>query len=246
MRTRLGLKVLGLSALIMGVMAIGTTGAAQAESGACWKYLIAGGATKCFGENVNGVPLEPQPEAEFENKTGTLLINNVNLEVLCTGAKFIEGGGLGLNGSVLLGRVEFNGCVSLSRTPTLTKLNPCTPNDPVAGLGNIRTEKGTGLIVLHNGEPVVELKPDTGTTLAKIFLGEECSVSEELIVSGKLVIQDQGGKAAFETHATTHLIREFPSLQLMKVGVNSATIDGTAVVKLPGAHNALSWAGKPA
>ena len=56
MRTRLGLKVLGLSALVMGVMAIGTTGAAQAEVGACWGYMHAS-VLKCFGEKLRGKPL---------------------------------------------------------------------------------------------------------------------------------------------------------------------------------------------
>ena len=253
MRTRLGLKVLGLSALVMGLMAIGTAGVAHAEAGACWKYLLAGGATKCFGENVNGVPLEARPTIKFENNTGTLLIANVNLEVLCTSAKFVGAGTegmLALNGEILLGRVQFEGCISLSRTPTLSKLNTCTPNDPVAGLGKILTEKGTGLIVLHllaggSKIPLVKLSPDVGLTLAKIFLGEECAVSEELIVTGHLDIQDTGGKTPFEEHKKVHLIEE-SSLKLMTVGVNQATIDGTAEVSLEGDHSALFWGGKPA
>src|ERR1700755_2718104 len=140
MRTRLGLKVLGLCALVMGTMAIGTAGVAQAEVGACWGYLE-GANLKCFSAT-----LEAKPVFEVENKTATLLIANVNLEVLCTGAEFDEGGQLTANGSILLGRIKFTGCISNSRTPTLTKLGGCTPKDPVSGLGTVLTEKGTGLI----------------------------------------------------------------------------------------------------
>ena len=233
--------MLGLSALVMGVMAIGTTGAAQAQVGACWGYTA---LPNCFSN-----ALEAKPLLAIENNTGTLLIANVNLEVLCTGAEFDEGGQLTVNGSILLGRIKFTGCISLERAAPLgsLKLLPaCKPNDPVSGSGAILTEKGTGLIVLHNGKALVKLSPDDANLiLAKIFLGEECSVSEELIVKGHLDLEDAGGQASFEEHKLTHLIKE-STLQLMNVGVNTATIDGTANVTLAAPHQALSWAGKPA
>jgi len=224
----------------MGVMAIGTTGAAQAETGACFGY-ISGASLPCFSTTLEALPV-----VAVENKSATLLVGGLNIEVLCGTAAFIEGGTLSANGSILLGRVEFGECISLSKTPTLTQLTKCTPKDPVAGLGKIRTEKGTGLIVLHNGEPVVKLSPDVAPILAKIFLGESCAVSEELIVTGNLVLQDQLGKAAFEKHAVTHLIREFPGLQLLRVGGVLSTIDGTANITLGGTHTGFEWAGKPA
>jgi len=240
-RSKLGLKALGLCALVMGVMAIGTSGVAQAEVGACWGYINpANQELKCFGAG-----LEPGVKFEFENKTGTLLIENLNFEVLCTGGELIEGGKLTSNGSITLGRVKFVGCIGLSRTPTLTKLAACTPKDPVGGTGTIITEKATGLIKLHEGEPTVVLTPDTPETLAKIHMSEECSVGEELIVKGQLVIHDCENKVGFETHKLVHLSEEFTKLQLMKVGVNKATIDGSANFSLTSPHNELKWAGKP-
>lgn len=245
MRTKLGFKALGLCALVMGVMAIGTTGAAQAETGACWGYINTSAQLKCFGEGG----LEAGVKFAFTNNTGTLLIENLNFEVLCTAGEIINGGKLTSNGSVTLGQVKFTGCIGLSKTPTLTKLAACTPTDPVGGAGTIITEKATGLIRLHEGEPTVLLNDDPEVpekdVLARIFLGEECSVGEELIVSGELVISDTGGKAGFETHALTHTSAEFAKLQLMKVGVNKATIDGSAVFSLTSPHNELKWAGKP-
>lgn len=241
MRARLKFRVPGLCTLVMSVMVIGAfPSVTQAETGACWGYM-SGGSLQCFSAS-----LEAQPVVELEGQNWLLLIANVNLEISCTGLSFVEGGQLAANGTILLGRIEFSGCISSSKTPTLTKLGSCTPNDPIAGLGKIRTEKGKGLIVLHNGEPVLLLLPDTGLTLAKIFLGEECAVSEELIVGGELVLQDVGGKASFEEHKLAHLVREFTGLQLMHVGVNKATIDGTAVVRLASPHNALTWAGRGA
>lgn len=243
MRTRLGLKVLGLSALVMGVMAIGTAGVAQAETGACWKYLISG-VQKCFGEGG----LEAGVKFAFENNTGTLLIENVNFEVLCTAGALVNGGKLTSNGSVTAGVVKFTGCIGLQRTPELKKLASCTPFDETTGeVGVILTLPATGLIKLHEGEPTVLFKPVAADeVLAHIHLGELCGIGEELLVKGELVIRDCGGKTGFEEHKLTHLAEEYSKLQLMKVGVNKATIDGSANFTLLSPHNELLWGGKPA
>jgi hypothetical protein len=246
MRTRPGLKLLGLSALVVGVMAIGTTGTAQAEVGACWGYIEGVSTLKCFSTT-----LEAKPLVTIENITGThpsaatLLVESLNLEITCTSAAFIEGGTLSANGSILLGVVEFSGCFTRKSTAKgLELLTTCDPHNPVAGLGKIRSEKLTGLISLHSGESTVKFSPDAGTILAKIHLYEECPIALEIFVTGNLVLSDIGGNAGFEEHKLTHLVREFPSLKLMKVGVNTVSIDGTANVTLATPHNALKWGGK--
>ena len=250
MRTRLGLKVLGLCALVVGVMAIGTAGVAQAETGACWLWLVVeNGATKCFGENgTDGKPLEPTPILTIENAAttaATLLINNKNIEITCRTAVFSEGGQLGLNGTILLGRITFGKCFTRKSTEKgLEVLGACEPTS-AAGAGTVITEKGTGLIVLHEvaGKkiPLVKLSPDVGTTLAVINLGELCGAGESITVSGFLDVQD----TSIEEHKLTHLIVE-SALHLMTVGGVAVTIDGSAEVKLPAPHNALLWGGKPA
>jgi hypothetical protein len=249
MRTRPGLKLLGLSALVTGVMAIGTAGVAQAETGACWGWRV----TSISVLNCFSTTLEAKPVIAIENITGThpsaatLLVESLNLEITCTTAALIEGATLSANGSILLGRLEFGGCFTRKSTAKGLELIPlCDPHDPVAGLGKIRTEKFTGLIVLHNGEPVVKISPDVGTTLVKIFLYEECPIASEILVTGNLVLQDGGGKVSFEEHKLTHLFREFPSLRLLKVGANTVTLDGSAEVTLASPHNALLWAGSGA
>lgn len=239
MRIGMRPKVIGLAALTITAIAVGTGGITSAETGACWGYK-SGASLPCFSTS-----LEPRPVIAIES-FATLLMTGLNLEIKCPNVAVIEGGTLTANGSILLGRLEFSNCTAWTMTPSLTLVPACTPNDPVAGLGRIRSEKGTGLIVLHNGEPVLELKPDSGTLLARIYLGEECFDAEEILITGKLILQDAGGKAAFETHALTHLIREFPGLQLMRRGGLLATIDGTSNVTLASPHNALEWAGKAA
>ena len=238
MQPSLGVKVLGLCMLVASAIAFGAVGAAQAETGACWGYK-SGTESKCFSTS-----LEPKVSIELEGSAGTFLLANTNLEVKCTNAAFIEGGELSSNGSVLLGRLEFTGCLSYSRIPSLKELAFCTPEDPVSGLGTIRTEKGKGLMVLHSGKPVVTLEPDTGANLAIIHLGTLCAAAEEILVEGKLVLQDTGGQTSFEEEKETHALQEFTSLQLMHVGGNKATIDTTAKVSLSGSHIGLKWSGK--
>lgn len=245
MRTRLGLKVLGLSALAMSVMAIAGTGVAHAETGACFGYLN-GAELKCFSAT-----LEAKVNFEFENKTATLSIANLNFEILCTGTEFIEGGSLSANGSILLGRILLTGCIGLSVSPKLEKLASCTPTDPVKGAGVIVSEKVTGLIILHtlaNGEKEAFMKitPDTAETLVIMFLGEGCAVGEELLVKGSLDLVDSGGRKSFEEHKLIHLFEESKALHLMKVGSNLATLSATVQATLAVPHNALKWGGKAA
>jgi len=234
----------------MVTMAIGTAGVAQAETGACWLWLVVeNGATKCFGENgTDGKPLEPKPVLTIENAAttaATLLINNKNIEITCRTAVFSEGGELGLNGSILLGRITFGGCFTRKSTEKgLELLKACEPTS-AAGAGTVITEKGTGLIVLHEvaGKkiPLVKLSPDVGTTLAVFNFGELCGAGEEITLNGFLDLQD----LALGEHKLTHLISE-SALHLMTVGGVAVTIDGSAEVTLPGVHNALKWGGKPA
>ena len=240
MRIGTGLRLLGLSALVMGVMAIGTAAVANAEAGSAWCYINPSNQQlKCF----DGV-LRPGLKNEFENNKMTFLISNVNLEISCTGGAFIEGGQLTSNGTISTGRMEFNGCTAWSKTPTLSKLNSCTPSS-AGGAGTIISEKAHGLIRLHNSTPAILILPAEGTVLTKIFLGEECAVSEELIVNGHWVIADCGGASAFKTHQVKHLFAEFAELRMLKVGVNAASIDGSFWLSLTGTHAGYAWAGLP-
>jgi hypothetical protein len=46
------------------------------------------------------------------------------------------------------------------------------------------TEPLKGLLRLHEGQPVIEISPDTGTTITTFVFGELCAIGEEAPVSG--------------------------------------------------------------
>jgi hypothetical protein len=229
-RSKLGLKALGLCALVLGLMAFASS-AAQAESGAHWNVA---------GTAVTGATAVQTEIKELEGNSATLLFttkSGTKVGILCTTAKFDGGGALIKEGGVSLGRVEFKGCVTfLNGEPSL----PCKPKTAGKALGEILSERGTGLIVLDAGEDYVKITPEnakgeTAKLFARLEMGLECSIGEIVNVEAKelgqgLWIKDCLGNTGFTKEATTHLIEE--SLhQLIALG-QPATIDGSAVIGL--------------
>src|SRR4051812_35321393 len=224
-RSRLGLKALGLCALVAGLMAIAGANVAQAEVGAAWNWENP--VTHVKG--TFSTTLEAEVKVEVEPAApGALLVEGLP-EVVCTTGALTEGGKLTTNGSITSGRVLFSNCLSYVNGSALkTRLPSC---DPIGG--DVTTEKGHGLIKLHvltNGDKddTVLFLPDTGEVLAVLHLNEECATGEEIIVKGELVIWDCKGNLVSLTLGTSHLIEEFPGLHLMHVGVKTATLDGSA------------------
>jgi hypothetical protein len=253
-RSKFSLRVLGLCAFVLSLMAFATSGVAQAEPGAQWGYI---------NDNEKPEPklkffdskLEGQLQIkEIENKTASLLFTTgggTKVTILCTGASFDEGGQLAAEGAILLGRLHFTGCKTLLNG---TLSPPCEPHTG-ASKGLILSLKFTGLIILHklvkDGklDPVVLLIPDQKNAKgepsgAVIELGEECSIGESVEVTGHLDVWDC--KNLLTTHMLEHLVEEFPELRLLRALGQPATIDGTAFVKLIGEHEGFLWAGLPA
>lgn len=236
-RSRFGLKALVLSGLLLGLMAFSAS-AAQAEVGAKWFVVNSGGTNV----EVTTAGLSPQLEIkELEEKTATLLFTTkggTKVAILCTAAAFDEGGKLISEGGVSLGRVLFSGCS--------VKLNgvaapACQAHSVGKATGEILTLKAKGLLVLDKEtsttSKLVKLVPDEGTSFAVILMGEECSIGEEVPVTGELWLKDP----SVSTAAVEHLISEGLK-KLVALGVE-ATIDGSALVKLSGAHVGLKWFG---
>ena len=249
-------RVLWLCALALGLMAFAAS-AAQAETGAHWNVVEASGKlVQIPGTN----DLLPQAEIkEIENSTAELLFTTAGgtkVAILCTSAKFDEGGLLQANGGLSAGKILFTGC--------LTKLNgvtsaACVPKGGGAPATQILTLKGKGLIVLDklaSGEvdDFVKITPESGKLFSKIELGEECAIGEFVNVEAKaagegLWIKDEGATSkesneSFLTEKPEHLIVE--ALQGLIALGQPATIDGKALVRLNGAHLNLKWGGTPA
>jgi hypothetical protein len=236
-RSRLGLKALVLSGLVLGLMAFASS-AAQAETGANWK--------------VNGADVGSLAPRflikEIENQSGSLFFKTAGgteVEILCKKAEFDEGGVLIGNGGISLGRNLFKECVTLLNKVLSTK---CKPKTSGKALGEILSEKATGLIVLDTVAgstfDLVKITPDTGTTFADIQLGETCSIGELVAVTGELFIGDCNGNTSFLTEALTHLAQE--SLNKLLALGQPAKLIGSAIIGLEGAHQNVKWSGKPA
>ena len=242
MRSRLGLRAIGLCLAVAGLMAVGA-GSAQAEVGSYW--LVKG---------VKVTTLLPELQASLENNHGALLgeIGGVGIHILCTGMTLVAGNHLFAEGG-WLGKARFSGCIvrqlkTLNNPATLVTLGPCAP----AG-GIIETNILKGLIRLHElvdqiVDPIVLIEPgEVGKPFTKFATSEECAFGEIIEVGGKFAVKDC--KEAFLTDQVTHLFDEFKALTELYLNSNKnnkATIDGSGNVSLIGeAHKGLTWAGHP-
>jgi hypothetical protein len=232
-RARNAVKALGLCALVLGLMAIGT-GAAQAEKGSHW--------------NVNGKAITAELlvkiGATLENNHGILLSNALgkSFHILCTAMAFeeaelkVEGGSSG--------KIKFTGCIILLGG-VLSK--PCEPKDAgVAGV--ILTKLLKDLILLHEGEPVDELEPVVAPLFALIETSAECAFGSSIpVIGGRFTFQDcqKEGRIEKVTHLGTELAALTELWILSKTAEHVARIDGSANVSLIGEHAGLTWSGTP-
>src|SRR5690348_8619980 len=131
MRSRLGIKALGICALVVGlVMAVGA-GAAQAEVGSHWNVN---------GSAISSTLLPELKVTELEGNDLTLLsmLSAKNVELLCTGST-LEAIKLGTEGKIATGgSVVFTGCIF--KWGGILQKN-CTPHGIGNTEGTIRTEK---------------------------------------------------------------------------------------------------------
>jgi len=255
-RSRFGLKAIGLCLALAGLMAVGA-GSAQAEVGAKW--LVAG---------TTVTTLLPELQGTLENSHGQLLgeIAGVGIHILCTSIALVATNHLLAEGG-WLGKILFNGCEilrlkTLNNPATLELLKPCLPK--TLGVNDhIVTNQLKGLIRLHlllvkeiiEGKEVTldlgldtifMLEPNEGTIFTTIETGEECAFGEKIKVEGKFALKDCAN--AFLTDQVTHLLEEFAPLTELYLNGNKAnkgTLDGSTNVSLAGVHKGLTWAGHP-
>src|SRR6476469_9070463 len=169
-RTKLGL--LGLCAVVLGMMAI----SASSAQGATLSWLILN-ASKTVATEL---------KAELSGKTDSAHLTldaeviGLKIAVTCTGftfkGAFLEAGGKAAEG----GKMVYTGC-KVYKTAPLTEEYKCTVKTTGAAVGTIETNETISALVLAEGEVQLKIEPKTGPTgnLASIrFEGPECVFPE--------------------------------------------------------------------
>jgi hypothetical protein len=249
-RSRFGVKALGLCALVLGLMAFGST-IAHAEVNSYWGYK-SGMLLPKFG-----AALEPGLETALENNHGALLtkIAGAAVEILCTAITAVNMK-LKAEGKVL-GKLKFHGCrIKLNGVES----KACEPSEG-GSKGLIETVTLEGLIRLHllgdgvRDETVLfkrdPIQAEKLEIMATVKTGEECALGEAIPIGGKFSVKDCEGVngTAFLTHKLIHLAEAFAPLTYLwaisDTVEHRATLDGSVLVGLLAPHANLEWAGTP-
>ena len=248
MRTKLGL--LGLCAVVLGMMAMSTS----AAQGATFGFLVlnaAGTVNTEVTESGGVVNLLAKVEGEKDSADLTLLTKLLKLMISVTCTNFtLTNVNLEKLGTLSLGKVGFTGCEVYSGAALGTKL-PCTVKTAGAATGTVESANATSKLVLHTltgggTEVLLQVVPDEGTTFATLlFEGAECSLPASNPVTGSVFLKDGLGQAT--TFAVKHLIEQGP-LTSLSVGSDTAehletSLVGSAFAKLGAAHAGLKFAG---
>lgn len=247
-QVRLGLRALGLCALVFGLMTL-TASAVQAEAGAKW--TVGGTDAGTLKAAVQATTLI-NGKGVLKSKIGGA---EVKFKKIIEPPKLIslslEGGGLITTGS----QVKFEG---ISTELNGKSSEVCSPlQNPIFdfSLGEVLTNKLKGELYLHTagsgwGRNVVRILPETGNVFAKLFFGEECSLPEEVPVITKsggngLVLKEPFG---FSTESTGHEIVPGTLTELWLISEteeHKANLEGALIVALSGAHLTVQWKGTP-
>jgi hypothetical protein len=254
-RSKLGL--LGLCAMVLGVMAISASGAQAAGS---WLVLNSTKTAETKVELVGGVVNLP---ATLSGKVDTpepkLLTHLLGLTVTVTCKKFTTAGiSLSFEGKLSEGgTVVFEECSVIAKDKNGNPSGECTVKTAGQAIGKIVSEEGKGELVLHElaggaKDVLTKIEPKTaGGAFATLLFAPTTSESTCLLpasnpVKGVLFVKDckEGGNGA-EEFAVEHLIEQGPLTSLF-VGSDTVehletSIDGSAWVFLTGSHNELSW-----
>jgi len=238
-RTKLGL--LGLCAVVVGMMAMSVS----AAQGATLSWLVLN-AAKTVATNLKAEVLGKKDSEHL-----TLLTKLVGIKVAITCTNFA------LNGVFIEpvekvsagGRVVFTGCEAYENNGTVLGPNlKCEVSTAGTAIGTIESNKGVGLLELHTlagggTEVLTKIEPEVaGGPFATILL-KKCVLPESNKVNGVLFVKDCLGFAT--THKTEHLIVQGPLTSLF-VGLDTVehletSIDGSAWIRLGGAHVGLDW-----
>ena len=240
-RSKLGLKALGMCALVLGLMAV-WAGAAQAEeTGGKWTYKTATGELKTF----EGALAEPEITGEVD-VTGVLhseALEGTKVLYECKAFTAAAGSKLKANG-VALGKLIFSECKTfLNGVESI----PCKPKE-----GKVTTNLIKGQMLLHKlaGGTIDKILIAEGETeaggaanFAVIESTATCALGIKVPVGGKFAIEPTNPT----THEVKHLIKEFPALThlwiLSDTAEHKSNILGSGWAFLTGVHKGLEFAG---
>jgi hypothetical protein len=244
-RSNLRLKLLGLSAMLLGLMAF----ASGAQAKGVWMVN---------GVDVTSTLLPPIQIKEIEElkllptdqgRHLVLLtkIAGAEVKILCTGAELV-GVKLETEGRLTTGgQAKFTGCETFLNG---TLSAACVPKSKEQPAGTVLSEKGKGLMGLFEvhgvNQKLTEIKPEAGENFAVLKFSGECSLPESVPVKGSLFIKDCLG--ALETESLDHLI-EVDNLA-SHIYVISLTVEhevelhGSVIVAIKGEpDNDKPWSG---
>lgn len=225
---------------VLSGLAMFTATAAQAEVGARWLMVNSSGWVVFLEASLG---LKAETSAILHTK-----IAGVSVLFSCSWAEAI-GATLKAEGGIGKGaKVRFSNCSTLLNGAVS---KPCEPKDPTWGWGSIVTNSSHGLVeyVSLTNNDVVKFLPDTGETLATIYMSEECSIGERVPVIGKVRVKDCSALAL--THLVEHLVEVTSGIEGTELWVISKTVEhmatllGSAFAYLTGAHTGMAFSADP-
>jgi hypothetical protein len=235
-RAKLGL--LGLCAVVLGLMAFNTS-SAFAEETANWLILMENGEvltgaqlTAALNVSKDTLPILHTKILGFTVLYECNKIEAINANLLKKGTVAKE---FNAEGKPVGAQIKFSECITIIGGE---KNALCAPKiEGVAGV--IITNKSHGLIVLHEGGTVTLLSilPDEGETFVTIESEKGCPIGTKVPIIGKMHLKDC--ENAFLTHKVIHLTEIGPLTELWaisKTEEHKATILGSAFAFLIGAH----------
>jgi hypothetical protein len=236
-RKKLGL--LGLCAVVVGMMAMS---ASSAQAALSWLVLDKNGAAL---ESLKAL-LEGEVDSEHLSLDGK--VAGLPIAITCTNLMF-KNFSLEASGKLTAGgKAVFFGCGVYKSAP-LSEPYQCTVRSPGSAAGRIETNELKGELVLVGGKLRAKVEPLAGLTgiiVTLEFNGPECPLPEINQVHGSVYIKDCEGLET--SHLLLHLIepdKELTSLYIGKHSVEQLTITkplGSAWAFLVGEHALLKWA----
>src|SRR6476469_5341763 len=236
-RTKLGL--LGLCAVVLGMMAI----SASSAQGATLSWLILN-ASKTVATELKA---ELSGKTDSAHLTLDAEVAGLKVALTCTAftfkGTFLEAGGKVAEG----GKMVYTGC-KVYKTAPLTEEYKCTVKSSGTAAGTVETNEGKGALALVEGEVQMKIEPTTGPTgnFATLrFEGAECPLPELNQFHGTIYLKDCQG--ALTKHALEHLVEASASTLLYIGGHSTKQLEVTKMLgsfwlRLVGAHAGLDWA----